>query len=1118
MKSIPMKTSLWRLRKRGLSTLVFLACFSSTLFAQITIDLKDLSIKNAIKIIEKNYPYKFFYNENLVGLNKSVSFQVNNASLEKTMSLLLKDTEITYRLENNTIVLLNKETSKKKIRKVSGNIQDINGEPIIGASIIVAETSEGTITDYDGNFSLDNLDLNTALKISYIGYQAKEFVVKNESDIKITLLEDTKMIEEVVVVGYGSQKKVNLTGSVVSVGGKALEARPISNVASGLQGSLPGVTIINSTSRPGDNNVSIRIRGIGTLNNSNPLILIDGVEGNMNTLNPDDIESVSVLKDAASSSIYGSRAANGVILVTTKKASKDVKTTVNYSGYFALQTPTAKPEVLDAVQYLTLLKEATSNVKKGWGYTQEDVDAVLNGTNPNYRANTNWIDEIYKPYAPQQGHNVSLNGGSKSLGYYMSYGYLSTSGLAVGDAYHSARNNIRMKVNSELFDRINLEGNFSYSELDNWTPTSSDSGDGGLFYQALRSSPLVPVRFTDNQWGYGGSSANPLAIATDGGFTNYRSQQTTLNMNAEVRIINGLSAKIQYATRLENILRKNQRNIIQHFQPGTQIPLAFSSNTSYFAQRDVAQRYQNLMAQADYEKEFNKHSIHLMAGFSQEWQLNQVMNAKREDLVSESLPVIDAGTNNQTNDGSDTHWAIRSGFGRLNYNYSDRYLAEFNIRYDLSSRFHKNNRAGCFPSASFAWRISEEKFMENTKEWLDNLKFRISYGTLGNQYTASLYPYMSTIESSFGGMPIGGEITSSMQQNSASNNRLTWETIHMSNIGLDYGMFNNRLILTADYFIKNTDGILLKVKLPDVLGVSEPYQNAGKVQNKGWELSLAWQDNIGKDFKYGVNFSLSDVKNKVVSVGNTADDFSGNQIRAVGYPIDSFWGYVADGLYSIDDFEYQVGNNTYILKEGVPVIAEYKSKVQPGDIKYKDLDGKDGITAVGDRTYLGSPIPRFTYTIGLNGSWKNIDFQAMIQGVGKCDGFINGTGRHAFMDIANYPQKEHLNRWTLNNPNENASYPRFTYNENYNQNTFSSFWLEDASYMRLKNIQVGYSIPTKGFLRKIFIDKCRFYFSGENLLTISDFFSSYDPEVPVSEGGYYPVTASYSFGLSVTFR
>ena len=614
-----MKSNYFKMRKLCIALFVL---FAWNIQAQITVDIKEKPLKEALKQIERSSDYNFFYNVELDGLDKLVTVKANNASLEETMTLLLKGTNITYEKKaDNVVVLIPKSQSAKKARSVSGKVVDHKGEAIIGASIMVKGSSQGTSTDVNGNFTIGDIADHAMLVVSSIGYKKEEVAVTEGSSIEVRLDEDANLMDEVVVVGYGVQKKINLTGSVVSVDHDVLANRPIANVTTGLQGLLPGVSIVNTTSRPGDNNSSIRVRGVGTLNNSDPLILIDGVEGDMNTLNPDDIESVSVLKDAASSAIYGSRAANGVILITTRKASREVKPTVSYNGYFAMQTPTALPEMLDAVEYLTLLKEATSNVNKSWGYTQEDIDAIINGTDPNFRANTNWIKEITRDYAPQHGHNVNINGGNKSMGYYLSYGNLTTSGLMVGNGYHAARNNVRMKLNTELFDRLTIDGNMSYTDVDNWTPATSDSGSSGLFYQALRSSPLTPVKFTDGQWGYGGSSANPIAQAYDGGFINYHKRETSLNFSAELKIITGLTAKVQYATRLVDVLRKQQQNIIQHFYPDTDTPLAYTSNTSKFSQRDIAQRYQNLMAQADYNKTIGKHSFHILAGFSQEWQL-----------------------------------------------------------------------------------------------------------------------------------------------------------------------------------------------------------------------------------------------------------------------------------------------------------------------------------------------------------------------------------------------------------------------------------------------------------------------------------------------------------------
>lgn len=1109
-----------RIKTIYLLSLIFFVISTITSFAQentkMDIVLNDVSLKEFLATIEKQTDYTFMYKN--LNLDQKVTINLKATPLNDILKEVLTGKNIKYEFSGKRILLSNADKkgliapAKAKI-KISGSVTDNLNSPLTGVTVAVANTTTGTMTDIDGKYELD-VEPGATITFSFVGFVPKNEKVGERTLIDVQMQEDAKQLEEVVVVGYGTQKKVNLTGAIAAVDKKVLASRPIVNAVAGLQGTLPGVTIVNSGNRPGDSNLSIRVRGEGTIGNADPLILIDGVEGSLSTLNPDDIESVSVLKDAASSAIYGSRAANGVILVTTKRVEKDTEPVINYTGYYAIQMPVSKPKMLGAKDYMLLLKEATTNVGKNFPYTDADFQAVENGTNPDYFANTNWINEVWKDSAPQNGHNVSINGGTKTLGYYASYGHLGTDGLVVNNAYHSKRNNGRVKIESELLDRVDLEANFGYTDVDNWAPSVSDGNTSGLFYQALRSSPLVPVHFTDGKWGYGGSSANPVAMAHDGGGINYKSQITSLNVNATINITDGLTVKGQYGTTLTNVLRKQQVNKVAHYYPGTETFLAYSSATSALNQKDISQRYQSATGQIDYDKKIGKHSFHFLAGASQEWQNYSEMNASREDLVSNDLHELNAGTNKRDNNGYSEHWAIRSAFGRINYNFDERYLFEFNLRYDLSSRFHKDHRGGYFPSASMAWRISEEKFMEPTRKILDNLKLRLSYGELGNQYTNSLYPYMSVIEPS-DGMPIGGEVTTTLQQNLASNESLTWETIKMTNFGLDFTVLNNRLSVTADYFIKNTDDILLKVNRPGVIGVEVPYVNAGKVQNKGWEINLAWNDKIGDDFNYGLSFNLSDIKNKIKSLGEAADDFSSNTIKAVGYPINAFWGYKADGLADFSDFDYNPTTDRY--NATIPIIEAYRTKYGPGDIKLRDLDNSGDITPEGDRTYLGSSIPRYTYSFGGNLKYKGIDFQFFFQGVGKCDGLIDGLGRHAFTEMANYPQEAHLGRWTFENPNPNASYPRFTYDEKYNQSNLSSYWIEDASYLRLKNVQLGYTLP-KHWLSKFRVQNCRIYFSGENLLTFTDFFDSYDPETPNSGGGYYPVTKSVSLGISVTLQ
>ena len=594
------------------------------------------------------------------------------------------------------------------------------------------------------------------------------------------------------------------------------------------------------------------------------------------------------------------------------------------------------------------------------------------------------------------------------MGYYLSYGNLTTSGLMVGNGYHATRNNVRMKLNTELFDRLTIEGNVSYTDVDNWTPASSDSENSGLFYQALRSSPLTPVKFTDGQWGYGGSSANPIAQAYDGGFINYHKRETSLNFSAGLRIIDGLTAKVQYATRLVDVLRKQQQNIIQHFYPDTETPLAYTSNTSKFSQRDIAQRYQNVMAQVDYDKTIGKHSFHILAGFSQEWQLYQQMDASRQDLVSNDLHVLNAGTDLQTNSGYDNHWAIRSGFGRVNYNFNDRYLVEANLRYDLSSRFHKDHRGGYFPSASVAWRLTEESFMESTRSWLDNLKLRLSYGMAGaDNIDASLW--RETWESTtvtFNGQTYSGYKPSGM----LSNPDLKWETTISRNIGLDFGFFNNRLSGTIDAYWNTTKDLLMCIPIDETTGYSYQYQNIGQTSNKGIEIALNYDILRTKDFTLGVSATYNYNHNNIDELADNIIAQYGSQWASSattptydyefreGKPVGLIRGYICDGYYTTADFNYDPATKTYTLKPGVAdlgnQVGNYPShynlpegqKAFPGAVKLRDLDG-NGVADTEDVADLGEITHPHTGGFNLNMTWKDIDFSA---------GFAWAAGGHVY--------------------------------------------------------------------------------------------------------------------------
>ena len=1115
----------------SLTVVLLLGLFPSKVFAQVNVKIDRLPLKEALVEVEKQSGYSFFYSDHLPHQDAVVSVKATNSNIESVMDDLLKGLGIKYEVKPDKQIILteklqtHKETSRTlSLKVVSGTVVDASGLPVIGAGVLIEGTSTGAVTDENGKYSIEVPSGDSILEFSCMGYQTLKVSLDGRRVMDVTLREDTQFLDEVVVVGYGTQKKVNLTGSVSMVGSDEISARPISSVSSGLQGLLPGVTVVNPNGQPGESNTTIRVRGIGTIGNANPLILIDGVEGDISAINPEDIESVSVLKDAASASIYGSRAANGVLLVTTKKVNKasDSKARVSLGAYFGLQTPTRLPQMCDAIEFMTLDNEARQNVGTSPAWTEDQFAKVRDNTDPNFFANTDWLSQVLNKFAPQQNYNVTLSGSLGSSGYMLSYRYFDQKGLTVGSSTGEKRHNVRFKMDTKLLDRVTLSSNLSYTSRKVTSPVNSLTSGGGAIYTAMRIAPNAPVKYTDGTWAYGGGNTNPVAVLNDGGRSVTSTDEFSLLEVLKVDILKGWDVSATYNLTSSNGLREILKKTITFNNPEDGSSYVYAQPNT-LKNIDIRNLQQTFILQTNFDFTFGKHNLSGVVGMSQEWYKGTSFSASRNNLITEQDPALNLGdASTMSNDASSSRWALRSGFGRISYNYDERYLLEANLRYDLSSRFHKSNRGGWFPSVSAGWRLSEERWMQFAKPVFDNIKIRASWGMLGNQYVGSSeYPYLSVLKSFNSEVSlIGANATTGYAQSTLANPNLSWEQIKMFDVGLDLAMLGNRLTFSFDWYDKDTEGILLQLNYPAQIGAKPSEQNAGKVNNKGWEIDLGWREQRG-DFFYGIGFNLSDVKNKIVDLAGNAPDLSGYQIRMVGYSIDAFYGYVADGLMSPEDFKISDPvNNNYSLPK-IPVILG--NDYQPGDIKYKDISGPDGvpdgrITPEYDKVVLGSNIPRYTYSIRGDFGWKGIDFSFVIQGVGKCDGYLEGSARHAFQDMAAYPQKVHLDRYNVvTNPNLNASYPRLTYNTSFNQSTFSTYWMEDASYMRLKNIQLGYTFPEK-WMKKARIDKLRIYLSADNLFTVSKYFYAYDPETPVSKGGYYPQVKTFVIGLNLNFK
>lgn len=1059
------------------------------------------------------------------------AFEAETNNMEEWLYKSLSQSKFTYekRNDNHYLIVRNKQAAPepeqmRQVSVLSGRVTDVQNEPLIGVNIVEKGTSNGTVTDIDGRYSL-SVPADAIIVFSYIGYAVQEIPRNGRNTIEVVLGEDSELLDEVVVVGYGTQKKVNLTGAVTSVKGDILDARPIGSVATGLQGILPGVTITSPSGQPGNPGVNIVVRGINTINSSTgPLILIDGVAGgDINLVNPDDIEDISVLKDAASSAIYGARAANGVIMVTTKAGKKKEKASLNYSGYFGIQTPVDLPEMVDGRQYMTLTNEAYAAAGVSRPYSDDAFMRYDSQNFPNEYSSTDWVKESFKKYTTQQGHNISINGGSEKNVYYMSYGFLDQNGLVVGDPYSSKRHNIRLRLNTEVLERITLDGNLGF--IDFARQDAGNSGTAGVFRLAQRISPLLPVKWQQptadytgwedsSIWSYG-TVVNPVRTAYESGYVKRDSKTFNGNFNATLALIKGMNINAQYAYNYWTRDVKTWHPTMPRYS-ATGVPHPNNENVK----NNISKLNENTLTHTfnstfNYETRLSKHGLKFLAGFSQEWADIKTVSARRENVLLEGIEEIDAGTENITNSGKADHWALRSFFGRINYDYAEKYLFEANIRRDGTSRFSQKNRWGTFPSFSAGWRFTEEEFMDFSKSILSLGKLRVSWGELGNQTISdNYYPYLIEIERVVSAYPIGGNNNVGFKQSKLANEHIKWETIRMFNVGLDLGLFNNRLDLTFDWFEKNNVNALLQPIYPSIVGITGsanlPYENMGAIQNQGWELSIGWSDQIGK-IRYGLAANLSDAQNKITDLGNSAPSLS-NNLRREGDPINAYYGYLTDGLAQVEDF----GGYDEVTKKYTdpkfPVLSSYASIVQPGDVKYRDVNGDEEIDD-NDKAVFGNPYPRYSYSLRGFVQWNNFDFSIYFQGVGKVNGYLTEEARHPFLNDYSVPKTAHWDRWTPNNTG--ASYPRMYLNPAHNI-LFSDYWLEDASYLRLKNIQLGYTIQ-KGITEKLKVDRVKVYASVDNLFTITNYFGGFDPEVRETAGDEYPQVKTFSIGLQVGF-
>jgi len=989
-----------------------------------------------------------------------------------------------------------------------GLVKDATGESVIGASVVVKGTTNGTITDFDGNFSLDGIKKGDVIVISYVGYQTQE-IKWNGSPLNVILKEDSKTLSEVVVVGYGTQKKANLSGSVAMVDSKELENRPIQNVSSGLQGLMPGVAITGTNGAPGQDAGKIRVRGIGTLNEAGPYILVDGIEtGTLSAVDPNDIESISVLKDAASAAIYGSKAANGVVLITTKRG-KTGQTKISYSGYLSFQNATNMIERMGSYEYASLLNQALEAEGMSKRFNDTELQKFKDGNDPLY-PDTDWYDLAYKTGVVQHRHNVNINGGSENVKYMASLGYLNQTGILpnAGREQFNARTNLDMKINKRLSARMNL------SFIKNDYSDASSAYYGGSSDQIIRQlnliAPWIVARYDDGTWGTI-SDGSPIAWLDSGMKVNRDNYNFSGMAAVDYEIFDGLKLTLQgaYVNNLQNY---------NYFQKYIKYNENKESDPSQLDERFYKWDRTNYDALLNYNKNFGKHNIKGLLGWHTEKYNYKYQKAVRKKFPNNELTDMNAGdASTQSNEGYTAELAMISWFARINYDFAGKYLLEANIRADASSRFAEGHRWGYFPSFSGAWRISEEAFMESAKDsWLSGLKIRASWGQLGNQDALSgsnndYYPALNTynLDSKYA---FGGSLNSGYYQRKYRLETISWEKASTWGVGVDFTLFN-KLNGSLDYYNRKTTGIIMDVTVPKEFALDAYKDNVGSMRNSGIEINLSYNTKIGQvDFGIAGNFSYN--KNEILDLGGGdpnkyLDATNGySQRNKVGEAMNSYYIYRADGF-----FNSQEEADAYTAKYGNPFGKTFKA----GDLRYVDTN-KDGKLTADDREYCGSSDPKIIYGFNINAGWKGIDLSLMFNGAAGVKRLFDGYEVYGnFSGDAAHPATIWRDAWTPDN--HDASMPRIFYDTNSassSRSVQSDFWLQDTSYLRLKNLQLGYTLP-KGWLNSVGVENIRIYYSVENLLTFDKMKINIDPESTSQRLSSYPLLRTHAFGVNVTF-
>lgn len=1013
--------------------------------------------------------------------------------------------------------------------QVTGTVTGDDGEPLVGVTVMAQDGKTGVSTDIDGRYAI-TLSQPTTLSFTYIGYTGEKIKVNASRNVDVEMHLSANELDDVVVVGYGTQRKANLTGAVQNVSSKDLVTRSLGSGTQALQGLVPGLTAVVSSGQPGADGATMRIRGFGSLySETKPLVLIDGIEGDLDRIDLNTIESISVLKDAASASIYGARASNGVLLITTKRG-EEGRPRVSFNGYVGWNKPTALPRPVATWRYLDAINQARDNNHQEIAYLPEIIDMYRNGEVDNMSYyDSDWMGLCMKKSAMVQNYSVSVSGGSKNVSVYASAGYYKQDGIIHNNSFDrmSIRLNTDMQVNR--FFKVGLDMNVQQATAQN--PSGGSMTE--MIGYAMSFNPLLGAVNANGKYGPGYNNINPYAIIyNEKALSKSVAPDYSVMPSFTLTPVKGLTIRGSYSWK-----RKDSNvtafNCPYEIYVGDTFQGTNTSLTARVENRGTTVRKQyNLMG--TYENTFAKrHYFKAMAGFQSEDLSYNYITARRTGFQYDGYTDLTNGDPSTATNGSNKYgWSMLSYMARINYAFDNRYLIELNGRYDGTSRFAKGHKWGFFPSGSAGWRISQESFWDNMRDVMDNFKVRVSYGLLGNESINGYYPWDAGISNTpptpsdqatavpGNGYAFDKGFWPGVAQTALANSAISWEKSRQFDIGIDYGFLNSRLSGSADFYVRNISDMLQTFPVPGFVGLSAPWENAGSMRNVGWELSINWADRVG-DLNYYVRANLSDVRNKLTNLYGK-EYIGSTTITTEGEAYNSWYGYICDGIYQDDAETVPVYNADGLLLN--PVYGNNNEAVHAGYLKYRDVSGPDGVPdgkiTEDDRVILGNPTPRYEFALTLGGEWKGFDFQVMFQGVGKRDVFYSGVGARPLTSYGVLYEHQ-MDTWTPDN--RDASYPILleessTGSPNNPNYQMSSWWVKSGAYCRLKNLVVGYTIPAK-ITKKAFISRARLYVTAQNLFTIrNNFYKGYDPENSVgSNGTCYPINKTFLVGMNLEF-